>query len=173
VNSVHAVVPFDVRPADEPLPEGLGNRFGLVFAELPLGVDDPLERLARVHEEMDAIKRSRQPAVSYAVLRAMGFGPARFEARLIDLFTAKGTAVVTDVPGPRQTVRLGGVAIRDAFVWAPCAGSVGASVSIFSYRDTVRVGFLAHAGLAPAPRDAAQRLVEELGALRRHAVTLS
>jgi hypothetical protein len=114
---------------------------------------------------MNAIKGSRQPAVSYAALRVMGAAPAAVEARLIDLFSAKGSAVVTDVPGPRRTVRLADVAISDAFVWAPCAGSVGMSVSIFSYRDTVRVGFLTHAGLRPSPQHLAQRLVTELDAL--------
>ncbi len=163
---IHAIVPFDVRPPDAPVPAELGNRFGLVFARLPLEPAGPLERLAAVHEEMTAIKGSRQPAVSYAALRVMGAAPAAVEARLIDLFSAKGSAVVTDVPGPRRTVRLAGVAISDAFVWAPCAGSVGMSVSIFSYRDTVRVGFLTHAGLRPSPQRLAQRLVTELDALR-------
>jgi diacylglycerol O-acyltransferase len=163
---VHAVVPFDVRPPGAAVPAELGNRFGLVFAALPLGDTGPLERLASVHREMETIKRSRRPAVSYAALRVMGLAPATVEARLIDLFTAKGTAVVTDVPGPRRTVRLGGVALSDAFVWAPCAGSVGASVSIFSYRGAVRIGFLTHAGLSPTPARMAERIVAELRALR-------
>jgi hypothetical protein len=69
-------VPFDVRPADAPLPAELGNRFGLVFARLPLDIEAPLERLAAVHAEMSAVKRSRQPAVSYATLQVMGLAPA-------------------------------------------------------------------------------------------------
>jgi diacylglycerol O-acyltransferase len=165
-DSVHAIVPFDVRPADAPLPAELGNRFGLVFARLPLDCEAPLQRLAAIHTEMSAIKRSRQPAVSYAALQVMGLAPAGVEARLIDLLSAKGSAVVTDVPGPHRTVRLGGVAVSDAFVWAPCAGSVGISVSIFSYRGRVRVGFLSHAGLRPPPQRLAQRIVGQLAELR-------
>ena len=29
------MVPFNLRPLDEPLPSGLGNRFGLVYLDLP------------------------------------------------------------------------------------------------------------------------------------------
>jgi diacylglycerol O-acyltransferase len=37
-------------------------------------------------------------------------------------------------------------------VWAPCSGSVGMSVSVFSYAGEVTVGFLADAGLVPEPQ---------------------
>lgn len=163
----HAVVPFDVRDAAAPMSAELGNRFGLVFVRLPVAEATPGERLAAVQREMAAIKASRQPAVSYAALRALGLAPAPVEARLMDFFSAKGTAVVTDVRGPERTIRLGGAAVSDAFIWAPCAGSVGASVSIFSYRGTIRVGMLAHAGLHPAPARVARHFAAEVAALQR------
>jgi len=114
---------------------------------------------------MCAIKASRQPAVSFAVLGAMGRAPVQVEERLIDLFSAKSTSVVTNVPGPREPVRLAGVPVREVLVWAPCAGSVGMSVSIFSYRDTVTVGFMTHTSLVPDPEALADALVAELAAL--------
>ena len=41
-DEVHALVPFNLRPLDEPLPRELGNRFGLVLLGLPVGVADPV-----------------------------------------------------------------------------------------------------------------------------------
>jgi diacylglycerol O-acyltransferase / wax synthase len=169
---LHIMVPFNIRPADEPLPADLGNRFGLILLALPIRSRSPRVRLADVHRRMLAIKRSRQPAMSYAILDAMGRTPAAVEARMIDLFSAKSTAVVTNVPGPREPVQLAGVPVREVLVWAPCAGSVGMSVSIFSYRDMVTIGFMTHASLVPEPDALVDEVVaelDELGDLAGHA----
>jgi WS/DGAT/MGAT family acyltransferase len=165
VDEVHAMVPFNIRPLDEPLPADLGNRFGLVLLALPTHAAAPLDRLADVHRRMAHIKRSRQPAVSYAVLGAMGRAPAGVEAQLIDLFSSRSTAVVTNVPGPRETLYLAGVPIRSVLVWAPCAGSIGMSVSMFSYRGEITVGFMTHAGLVDDPAGLALAVEDELAAL--------
>ena len=37
VEELTAVVPFNLRPLDQPLPSDLGNRFGLVYLPLPVG----------------------------------------------------------------------------------------------------------------------------------------
>ena len=82
VDEIRAIVPFNLRPLDEPLPRDLGNRFGLVTLPLPVGLDDPLERLAVVHAGMDAIKHSPEGPIAYAVLSAIGndAGPGRVGA---------------------------------------------------------------------------------------------
>ena len=38
----------------------------------------------------------------------MGQTPAQVESALLDVFSAKGTAVITNVPGPREPVYLAG-----------------------------------------------------------------
>lgn len=167
IAQLHAMVPFNIRPADKPLPAELGNDFGLVILGLPLAADGPRDRLRQVHERMRAIKESRQPAVSYAILVGMGRAPAPVEKFAIDLFSAKCTAVVTNVPGPRERVTVAGVPVRDVLVWAPCAGSVGTSVSMFSYNDTVTVGFMTHASLVPEPQQLVDAFVAELRELER------
>ncbi|QEC49801.1 wax ester/triacylglycerol synthase family O-acyltransferase [Baekduia soli] len=161
------MVPFNLRPPGRPLPANLGNRFGLILLALPLGDRPPGARLAEVHARMRAIKDSRQPAMSYAILGVMGRTPARVQAWVMDLFSAKSTAVVTNVPGPREPVRLAGVPVREVLVWAPCAGSIGMSVSIFSYCDHVTVGVMTHASLVPDPELLADAVTAELGALGR------
>jgi len=171
-DELHAMVPFNIRPASEPLPAELGNRFGLILIGLPLRASHALERLAEVHRRMGRIKASRQPAMSFAILGAMGRAPVAVEQRILDLFTAKTTAVVTNVPGPREELYLAGRAIREIFFWVPQSASVGMSVSIFSYRDTVTVGFMTHASLVPDPGALAGELVAELAELREAARAL-
>ncbi|HEU4976170.1 MAG TPA: wax ester/triacylglycerol synthase family O-acyltransferase [Baekduia sp.] len=163
---LHAMVPFNLRPLDEPLPRDLGNRFALVLLALPLTDRSPRERLDHIHEHMEAVKASRQPAVSYATLQAAGLAPAQAETALIDFMTSKSTAVVTNVPGPRETVELTGVPLEEVLVWAPCAGSIGMTVSMFSYRDAVTVGYMTHTAQVPDPLALADATVAELDALR-------
>jgi WS/DGAT/MGAT family acyltransferase len=169
VGEIHALVPFNLRPLDQPLPRELGNRFGLVLLGLPVGIDDPLARLAEVKRRMDAIKHSHEGALTYGILGFIGRTPALLEERLIDFFSAKGSMVLTNVPGPRHGLSLDGTPLAGVLVWAPCSGSVGMSVSIFSYAGKVTVGFLTDAGLVPEPQLLADAFREELLALARHA----
>jgi WS/DGAT/MGAT family acyltransferase len=169
LDELHALVPFNLRPLEEPLPRDLGNRFGLVLLSLPVGVADPLDRLRAVHEETQAIKSSHEGAIAYGIIGLMGRIPGPVEERLIDFFSAKGTMVLTNVPGPPRTVSFAGVPVRGVLVWAPCSGSVGMSVSIFSYAGKVAVGFLTDAGLVPEPQVLADRFGAELRSLRGRA----
>ena len=151
VDEVHALVPFNLRPLDEPLPHDLGNRFGLVVLGLPVGIEDPMERTREVKRRMDAIKHGHEGAISYGILELMGHTPATVESSLIDYFSAKASMVLTNVPGPRQSLSVAGTRLAGVLVWAPCSGSIAVSVSIFSYAGKVTVGFLTDAGLVPDP----------------------
>jgi WS/DGAT/MGAT family acyltransferase len=169
VGEVHALVPFNLRPLDQPLPSGLGNRFGLVLLGLPVGVEDPIARLAEVKRRMDAIKHSHEGVFTFGILSLMGRTPTVVEERLIDFFSAKGSMVLTNVPGPRKRLSLAGTPLAGVLVWAPCSGSVGMSVSVFSYAGKVTVGFLTDGGLVPEPRLLADRFKQDLLALARAA----
>ncbi|MBV8712286.1 MAG: wax ester/triacylglycerol synthase family O-acyltransferase, partial [Solirubrobacterales bacterium] len=55
---VRTMVPVSVRLPGE---RGVyNNRVSAVFARLPVGIDDPAERLAQIQQQMDGIKSSRQ-----------------------------------------------------------------------------------------------------------------
>jgi len=151
VDEIRATVPFNLRPLDEPLPRDLGNRFGLVTLPLPVGLDDPLERLTAVRAGMDAIKHSPEGPIAYAVLSAMGTTPVQVESALLDVFSRVGSAVVTNVPGPRETIYLAGSPVRGVLVWAPVAGGMAMSVSILSYAGDVTIGVMSDAACIPDP----------------------
>lgn len=164
-DEIHAMVPFNLRPLDEPLPRDLGNRFGLLLLALPVGEESAVARLLEVRRRTADIKRSHEGQIAYGILAAMGTAPAAVEARLIDLFSAKATAVITNVPGPREPVSLLGVPMRSVLVWAPSSGSLGLSVSVFSYRGEVTVGFLVNRRLTADPQPLGDALPDQLRAL--------
>jgi diacylglycerol O-acyltransferase / wax synthase len=167
VDELTAIVPFNLRPLDEPLPSELGNRFGLVFLRLPVGTGDRRRRLAEIHDRMDAIKHSQEGAVSYGILEAVGRTPVQVEKRLVEMFSAKGTAVMTNVPGPRQLVYFAGSPVRGVLVWAPRSGSVAISVAIFSYAGEITVGIVVDGGLIPDPEKIIRSFGREVDALSR------
>jgi diacylglycerol O-acyltransferase len=167
VAEIQAMVPFNLRPLDKPIPRELGNKFGMVFLPLPVGTSGSYRRLVEVHRRMQEIKSGRDGPVSYAVLGVMGMTPEPVERRIVDLFSAKGTAVMTNVPGPREIVYLAGTPVRGVLVWGPTSGHIGMSVSIFSYHGEVTVGLMVDAALIPDPDQIVKQLERELKALGR------
>lgn len=166
VDEIRATVPFNLRAPDEPLPRDLGNRFGLVTLTLPVGLEDPLERLTAVREGMNAIKRSPEGPIAYAVLSAVGTTPRQIESALLDVFSRVGSTVVTNVPGPRETVYLAGTPVRGVLVWAPVAGGMSMSVSILSYAGEVTVGVMTDAQCVPDPGTVVGSFVAHVQELR-------
>jgi WS/DGAT/MGAT family acyltransferase len=167
VDEIRVMVPFNLRALDKPLPRELGNRFGLVYLQLPVGIADRRARLAAVHEEMERIKRTPEGAVSYAILGAIGMTPLPLEQRIVDVFTTKATAVMTNVPGPRRPVYFAGAKVEGVLGWVPAGGDIGLGVSIFSYDGKITVGVQSDAGLVGDPEVIVARLEDELAALGR------
>jgi len=116
---------------------------------------------------MGEIKGSPEAAIAYGFLELMGLTVAQVESILIDVFSAKGSAVITNVPGPREPVYLAGSPVTAVAVWAPMSGSVSMSVSIFSYNGRVTVGVMGDAGLIPDPETMIDGFRTELEALAR------
>jgi diacylglycerol O-acyltransferase / wax synthase len=164
---VHALIPVNLRAGAEVAPDELGNRFGLVLLTLPVDEQSRARRLSELKRRMGEIKRSPEAPVSYLVLEAIGLTPSELESRLVDVFTAKATAVMTNVPGPREPVYLAGSRLRSVLVWAPTSGSIGMSVSIFSYDGEITIGLLVHAALIAHPGAVLERVSAELAALGR------
>ncbi len=146
---LRAVIPVNLRPDDEVA--DLGNRFGLVFLSLPVGVADPLGRLETLKLRMDTIKRSSEAVVTYAILNAIGMTSAQIESLAVRFFGSKATAVMTNVPGPRETIYLTGKPMRSMMFWVPQSARLGLGVSILSYAGQVRLGIATDAGLVPDP----------------------
>ena len=71
-------------------------------------------------------------------LSLTGRTPEPVERFVVDLFTGKGTAVVTNVPGPTRPVYLAGNAVRAVMVWAPTSGHIGIELGALSGRRPVR-----------------------------------
>ena len=139
-------VPVNVRPIERA--HELGNAFALVFLALPVGVEDPAERLRLLKARMDGIKASQEAPVVYGILQSIGVAPHWAHRFVVKLFSAKASAVMTNVAGPKERLHLLGIALSDVMFWVPQAGDIGLGLSILSYDGRVLVGVAADATLA-------------------------
>ncbi len=147
--NVRAVVPVNLRPPDEEL--SLGNRFGLVFLSLPVGVADAMARLHELKRRMDALKDTPEAMIAFGILNAIGMAPSQIQDIVVNIFGTKGTAVMTNVPGPKETIYLAGAPLKTIMFWVPRSGRLGLGVSILSYAGNVWLGVATDQGLVPDP----------------------
>jgi diacylglycerol O-acyltransferase / wax synthase len=156
---IRAMVPVNLRaPADT---HQLGNRFGLVPVLLPIGLAHPGERLYTVHVRMSALKGSTQPLLAFALLALSGLVVKPMQDLVTGLFAKKATAVMTNVPGPRQPLRFCGRNVNQVMFWVPQSGDIGIGVSILSYAGGVQFGLITDARMCPDPEAIVAQFVPE------------
>ncbi len=165
--AIRASVPVNLRPADQA--HKMGNAFGLVFLTLPIGIADPARRLRAIKKEMDELKVSPEALVSFGVLSLMGLAPVEVEQLGLRFFGSKATAVLTNVPGPREPLYMAGRKIDKIMFWVPQSGRMGLGISILSYAGGVMLGIATDAGLVPDPERIVEGFKLEFEALRKAA----
>ena len=148
-DTVRALIPVNLRPPEQAFE--LGNQFGLVYLDLPVGLDDRLERVLAVKAQMDEMKGSSEAVAAFGVLEALGYFPVGVEEQAVRFFGDKASAVMTNVPGPQEQLHLDGRRVQHVMPWVPRAGRIGLGVSVFSYNGTVRIGVACDAHLIPNP----------------------
>ncbi|MCX7274573.1 MAG: wax ester/triacylglycerol synthase family O-acyltransferase [Burkholderiales bacterium] len=151
---IRAMVPVNLRAPDDP--PDLGNRFGLVPLVLPVGIANPLARLYEVRRRMGELKGGFQAPLAYLLLAVLGQGPRALQGGVLDYLAGKSTAVMTNVPGPAEPIRILGNTVGRLMFWVPQSGPIGMGVSILSYRGGVQFGVMTDAGLCPQP----QRIID-------------
>jgi diacylglycerol O-acyltransferase len=120
------------------------NRVSAMYAELPIGIEDAVQRLESVRTQMEGLKRSHQAVAGEVLVSLSGFAPA--------LLLALGTrlafrmpqrtlnTVTTNVPGPQRPLYLTGRRMLEAIPYVPLAGQVRIGVAIFSYDGSLKFG---------------------------------
>jgi diacylglycerol O-acyltransferase / wax synthase len=156
---IRAMVPVNLRPLEQAWK--LGNRFGLAPLTLPIGIDNPVERVYAVRVRMNQLKDSYQPLLAFAVLAVAGLLIKPVQDGLLGLFAKKATAVMTNVPGPATKLKFCGSTLRQTMFWVPASGNIGVGVSILSYGGGVQFGLITDKHLCPHPQQIIDRFEPE------------
>jgi diacylglycerol O-acyltransferase / wax synthase len=137
--TVRCLVPVSVRSIGE---EG-GNRIASMYAELPVGIADPKERLANVRAQMDGLKASKQALAADVLASLAGFQPPALmamSARQASHAPNPVNTVATNVPGPQHPLFLLGRKMLDNYPYVPLASTMRLGTSVFSYDGYARFG---------------------------------
>ena len=161
--SIRVTVPVNMRPPGREAE--LGNQVGAVFVPLPISIADPACRLGEIMRQMKGRKDSLEAPVFFTALNILGYGPARIADTLINTFSTRATAVLTNVKGPPARLYLAGSPLAALLPWAPTTGRMGMALSILSYAGEVRLGVLTDEGLVPDPEAILAGFEAEFGAL--------
>ena len=154
---VRSLVPVSVRPRDASgMAVGDGtfeNKVSAMFAELPVGLSDPVDRLRAVSEQMAGLKESNQALAAEAMTSLSGFAPPVLLAmgtRLASRVAQRNVnTVTTNVPGPQQPLFMARRRMLKAYPYVPLAGQVRIGVAIFSYDGEVNFGITGDYDSAP------------------------
>jgi diacylglycerol O-acyltransferase / wax synthase len=139
---VRSLVPVSVRAEHER--GSYDNKVSAMFAELPVAIEDPVERLHSIHRQMQQLKRSGEAVAAERLTALGGFAPAMLLAlagRVGSRIPQRSVnTVTTNVPGPQQPLYMCGRRMLEAFPFVPLGGSVRIGVAIFSYDGNINFG---------------------------------
>jgi WS/DGAT/MGAT family acyltransferase len=151
-----AMVPVSVRSAEEK--QAYTNRVGSILSTLATDVEDPLERLQRIHEGMANAKRANE-AVPANLLQdwtqvttpALVAQAARIIARtkVFDRMNPPFNVVISNVPGPRESLYCAGAVLETFYPVSAVADGQGLNITVQSYRDHLDWGLIACRELVP------------------------
>lgn len=139
---VRTMVPVSVRSPGE---RGTyNNRVSAMFAELPVGIEDPKRRLDSIREQMEGLKDSRQAVAGEVLTSLSGFAPPMLLAlgeRVATRVPQRNVnTVTTNVPGPQYPLYAAGRRLLEAFPYVPLGGRIRIGVAIFSYDGALNFG---------------------------------
>jgi WS/DGAT/MGAT family acyltransferase len=141
-----------------------GNQFVPARFEVPLGIENPLERM-RVMRDLVGGQRA-EPALGLLddLSGALNRLPTALSTPLFASMMKGVDFVTSNVPGPRTDVYLSGARLEHIFGFGPLAGAA-VNVTLFSYRDDLGIAVNTDRAAVPDPEhlvECLQQGVEEV-----------
>jgi WS/DGAT/MGAT family acyltransferase len=135
-----AMVPVSVRADIER--GALGNRVAAMWARLPVGLQDPVQRLLTIAREMDGLKESGQAVGAQVLTELTGFAPPTIMAQAARLQARQRlfNLVVTNVPGPQFPLYMLSRELEAMYPMVPLAENQALGIAIMSYKGQLNFG---------------------------------
>jgi diacylglycerol O-acyltransferase / wax synthase len=149
--TVRSLVPVSVRARGD---AGVhDNRVSAMFADLPVAIADPVERLHAVTAQMTRLKATHEAEAGEVLTSMAGFAPEvllSLGGRLATRAPQHSvTTVTTNVPGPQVALHLAGRRMLETLPYVPLAGHVRVGVAIYSYDGGLGFGVTGDYDTAP------------------------
>jgi diacylglycerol O-acyltransferase len=148
--TLRSLVPVSVRRPGDPAAH---NRVSAMFADLPVDIADPEQRLAAVSAQLRHLKDTHEAVAGEMLTSLAGFTPEGLLALSARLATRMPqhnvNTVTTNVPGPQVPLHLAGRRMLEVFPYVPLGGHVRIGVAIYSYDGALGFGVTGDYDTAP------------------------
>lgn len=149
--SLRALIPVSLR-ARQAGQTG-GNKLSGYLCELPIGIDDPLERLRVVRRAMARNKVAGPSRGAGAFPLLADLVPPALH-RLTGRMTGQAApllfdTVVTNVPLPGLKLTLDGATLEEVYPFVPLAPRQALGMAVAVYRDSIHIGLQANGAAVP------------------------
>lgn len=151
-------------PTSTDLPGGgprlSGNRVSNLFTTIGSDVADPVERLRVIHRTTLAAKAQQAVLGPEFLIDWVQYTPPAPWAWFMHRYAESGLAerhrppinlVVSNVPGPRQPLYVGGARLEHLYSVGPVLEGIGLNITVWSYLDRLDIGVLAGREIVPCP----------------------
>jgi len=174
-----AGVPVSLRTGDET--ERWTNRVSMIVAELPVHLEHPLERIAAAQASMNQAKTSFGALPADALQDFTQFSPPAVfttasrlmtQLHLGDRGNQPMNLVVSNVPGPRVPLYLGGAPMVHYYPVSTVAEGQGLNITVQSYQDELDFGLVGDRELVPDIWDLMTLITDEIDALMEATASL-
>ena len=169
--SLQAMVPISIRTGSQ---EGdIGNRVSAMIAPIGTHLEDPVERLAFVHETM-AVAKETHNAVPATILQDFAaFAPPAVAARAARLVFDHGLAgrftpfnlVISNIPGPQFPLYFAGAQLEGHYPLSTIVDGSALNITLNSYLGRLCFGVIADRELVPDVWTILEAIDDELAAL--------
>jgi WS/DGAT/MGAT family acyltransferase len=141
-----AFLPVNVRTKDD---VGGGNAVGAILASLATDVADPIERLHLITASTSMAKAQLDGMTQEAILAYSAYLMAPTGIQALSAITGIHTPLplafnvcVSNVPGPKDPLYLRGSRLEAFYPASIPAHGMALNITLFSYADTINVGFV-------------------------------
>ncbi len=137
VESLRMLMPVNVRGGDQA--DLAGNQFAPARFEVPVGIENPAERILAVGRRCRA--QRDEPALPWIdeITGVIGALPPGLVTGLLGAMQKTTDFTTSNVPGPRRTTWMSGARIVGFMPFGPLAGAA-VNVTVFSYDGVMHVG---------------------------------
>jgi hypothetical protein len=150
------------------------NKVSILWTSLATDTDDPIERTERIHASTLIAKTefkamggdTLQSWAEFAGPRVFNIAVRAYSSQhLADRHRPVHNLVISNVPGPRESLYLAGLKLEAVYPTGPVMEGMGLNLTVYSYGDHVDFGFFVDSKLVPDVWDlarATRRAFDEL-----------
>jgi diacylglycerol O-acyltransferase / wax synthase len=170
-----ASVPVSTRGKEEK--HSYGNHVGSICVSLCTHIEDSVERLAAIHDSMEAAKIDFEDSRGGRISDFVGLLPpaavrgiGKYSRRMSEQGKSPGyNVIVSNVPGPREAMYDDAMPMREFYSIGPLLEGTALNITAWSFCDNLSFSILSCRRAVPDPTEIRKGLVNTLAQLKKAA----